>query len=45
MIPTFLERVMEEELSFGQLEKLLWKSTLVYFNTLWSKSLSNLIKY
>lgn len=31
MIPTFLERVMEEELSFGQLEKLLWKSTLSLF--------------
>lgn len=31
MISTFLERVMEEELSFGQLEKLLWKSTLSLF--------------
>lgn len=31
MISILLERVMQEELNFGQLEKLLWKSTLSLF--------------
>lgn len=44
MISILLEKVMQGDLNFEQLEKLLWKSTLELFQHVMVEVLENLIK-